>query len=194
MSRSFGDTSLTTRPPILTVPPEMSSRPATMRSAVVLPQPDGPTSTRNSPSWMSSVRSKTAWTPLSYTLSTSSNTTSAMDPPDLELRGIVERFEGLEGKRKRPRDTRSGHEQALVAGLADEHDRVVVDVHEAQRPAGERAGRAAQRDQRAHLAEELLVPLLPPRHRAARVLAPLALEPELVAREQHRHARQGHLE
>ena len=27
-----------------------------MRSAVVLPQPDGPTSTRNSPSWMSSDR------------------------------------------------------------------------------------------------------------------------------------------
>src|SRR5438067_2887328 len=78
MSRSFGETSFTTRPPIERVPSEMSSRPATMRSAVVLPQPDGPTSTRNSPSWMSSVRSKMAWTPLSYTLSTSLNATSAM--------------------------------------------------------------------------------------------------------------------
>src|SRR4051812_29491135 len=159
MSRSFGETSFTTRPPIETVPSEMSSRPATIRSAVVFPQPDGPTSTRNSPSWMSSVRSKTAWTPLSYTLSTSSNTTSAMDPPDLELRGIVERFERLEGERERPHDTRRGDEQALVARLADEHDRVVVDVHEAEGPARERAGRAAQRDQRAYLAEELVVPL-----------------------------------
>src|SRR3954453_11349512 len=156
MSRSFGDTSLTTRPPIFTVPSEMSSRPATMRSAVVLPQPDGPTSTRNSPSWMSSVRSKTAWTPLSYTLSTSSNTTSAMDPPDLELRGIVERFERLERERERPRATRCRDEQALVARLANEDDRVVVDVHEAERPAGERIGRAAQRDQRPHLTEEVL--------------------------------------
>src|SRR3954469_3651398 len=146
MSRSFGDTSLTTRPPILTVPPEMSSRPATMRRAVVLPQPDGPTSTRNSPSWMSSVRSKTAWTPLSYTLSTSSNATSAMDPPDLELRGIVERFERLERERERPRSPRSGYEQPLAARLAHEHDCVVVDVHEAEATAGERVRRATQRD------------------------------------------------
>src|SRR3954449_11834446 len=124
MSRSFGDTSLTTRPPILTVPPEMSSRPATMRRAVVLPQPDGPTSTRNSPSWMSSVRSKTAWTPLSYTLSTSSNATSAMDPPDLGLRGLVERFGRFGWVRERTWDARRGDEQALAARLTHEHDRV----------------------------------------------------------------------
>ena len=42
MSRSFGVRSLTTRPPIEIVPSEISSSPATMRSAVVLPQPDGP--------------------------------------------------------------------------------------------------------------------------------------------------------
>src|SRR5262249_16104577 len=89
MSRSFGDSSLTTRPPIETVPPEMSSSPATIRSAVVLPQPDGPTSTRNSPSPMSSERSKTAWTPLSYSLSTSLKTTSAIDqPPRIERRSV----------------------------------------------------------------------------------------------------------
>jgi hypothetical protein len=34
-------------------PPVMSSRPASMRSSVDLPQPDGPTSTTNSPSLMS---------------------------------------------------------------------------------------------------------------------------------------------
>ena len=42
MSRSFGERALTTRSPIETVPPEIVSSPATIRSAVVLPQPDGP--------------------------------------------------------------------------------------------------------------------------------------------------------
>src|SRR5258708_14672123 len=50
MSRAFGGTLLTTRPPIFTSPPEISSRPATMRSSVLLPQPEGPTRTQNSPS------------------------------------------------------------------------------------------------------------------------------------------------
>jgi hypothetical protein len=48
MSRSFGGTSLTTWPPIAISPPVMSSSPAIMRSVVLLPQPDGPTSTTNS--------------------------------------------------------------------------------------------------------------------------------------------------
>src|SRR5258706_6617342 len=50
MSRSFGATLLTTRAPIFTSPPEISSRPATMRRSVLLPQPEGPTRTQNSPS------------------------------------------------------------------------------------------------------------------------------------------------
>ena len=41
-SRSLGSTSLTTRSPMETVPSVTSSRPATSRSAVVLPQPDEP--------------------------------------------------------------------------------------------------------------------------------------------------------
>ncbi len=53
MSRSFDSTSLTTRPSIAIEPPVISSRPASIRSSVDLPQPDGPTSTTNSPSWMS---------------------------------------------------------------------------------------------------------------------------------------------
>src|SRR5712691_7032508 len=48
MSRSFGATSLTTRPPIEMVPPESPSSPAIIRSSVDLPQPEGPTSTQNS--------------------------------------------------------------------------------------------------------------------------------------------------
>src|SRR5262245_32302235 len=50
MSRSLGWTLLTTRSPIEIVPEVMFSSPASMRSKVDLPQPDGPTSTTNSPS------------------------------------------------------------------------------------------------------------------------------------------------
>src|SRR5262245_31963453 len=60
MSRSFGATSLTTRSPIFRAPSEISSRPAIMRRLVVLPHPEGPTRTMNSPSWMSRLRSFTA--------------------------------------------------------------------------------------------------------------------------------------
>src|SRR5262245_23989455 len=42
-------------------PAVTSSRPATMRSSVDFPQPEGPTSTRNSPSRTESVTSWTAW-------------------------------------------------------------------------------------------------------------------------------------
>src|SRR6185369_1689593 len=49
MSRSLGAMSLTTRPPISMVPALALSSPATMLSSVDLPQPDGPTSTVNSP-------------------------------------------------------------------------------------------------------------------------------------------------
>src|SRR5581483_3966459 len=50
MSRLFGDTCVTSRPSTTTRPSSGRSKPATMRSAVVLPQPDGPSSERNSPS------------------------------------------------------------------------------------------------------------------------------------------------
>ena len=63
-SRCLGDTPLTTRSPKLTVPEVISSRPATIRSAVVLPQPEGPTSTTNSPSATSRSRESSAFTPV----------------------------------------------------------------------------------------------------------------------------------
>src|SRR5882724_10459315 len=53
MSRSFGGRLLTALPSIRTVPPEISSRPAIMRSVVDLPHPLGPTSTMNSRSLIS---------------------------------------------------------------------------------------------------------------------------------------------
>src|SRR5271154_999474 len=50
MSRSLGCTLLTTRSPIEIVPEVMFSSPASIRSRVDLPQPEGPTSTTNAPS------------------------------------------------------------------------------------------------------------------------------------------------
>ncbi len=50
MSRSLGSSSLTTRSPMAISPAVIVSSPATMRSSVDLPQPDGPTMTTNSPS------------------------------------------------------------------------------------------------------------------------------------------------
>src|SRR3954451_24318646 len=81
MSRSRDGTWLTTRSPIRTAPPEISSSPATIRSAVVLPQPDGPTRTTNSPSAMSRSSESTALVPSAYTFVTSSRTTSATRLP-----------------------------------------------------------------------------------------------------------------
>jgi hypothetical protein len=64
MSRSFGGTSLTRLVPMRISPPEISSRPAIMRSSVDLPQPDGPTSTVKEPSVMSmSTPCRTAVSP-----------------------------------------------------------------------------------------------------------------------------------
>src|SRR3954468_6146915 len=78
MSRSFGARSLTTSPPIFRSPSEMSSSPAIMRSAVDLPQPDGPTRIISSPSRISRFMCLTASNPSGYLLTTSSNSISAM--------------------------------------------------------------------------------------------------------------------
>src|ERR671936_1345395 len=78
MSRSFGATSFTTRSPIRTWPAVISSRPATIRSEVVFPHPDGPTSTISAPSSTDRFRSETATVPSSNTFVTPSSTISAM--------------------------------------------------------------------------------------------------------------------
>src|SRR5215218_2739085 len=76
MSRSFGERSLTVSPPIFTSPLEMSSSPAIIRSAVDLPQPEGPTRIMNSPSLMSRSMSLTASKPSAKVLVTPSRTIS----------------------------------------------------------------------------------------------------------------------
>ena len=65
MSRALGARSFTTVPSIATVPAVISSSPAIIRSSVDLPQPDGPTSTMNSPSSIerSMSRSTGTWSP-----------------------------------------------------------------------------------------------------------------------------------
>ena len=59
MSRSLAGTWLTSRPSMERVPEEIDSRPAIIRSVVVLPHPDGPSSTMNSP-WRTSSETASA--------------------------------------------------------------------------------------------------------------------------------------
>src|SRR5579859_6093021 len=77
MSRSRGSVSFTCSPSMRIVPPVTSSRPATMRSAVVLPQPDGPTSTISSPSAMDRSSPLTAVVPSGNCLVMPSSTIAA---------------------------------------------------------------------------------------------------------------------
>src|SRR3954470_1538044 len=56
----------TTLPPIAISPPVISSSPAIMRSSVDLPQPDGPTSTANSPSAISMSTPRITCVPPKY--------------------------------------------------------------------------------------------------------------------------------
>ena len=69
MSRSIGGTSLTTVSSIRISPEVMASRPAIMRRVVVLPQPDGPTKTTNSLSWICRSTSFTTWVRSNFLLS-----------------------------------------------------------------------------------------------------------------------------
>src|SRR3954454_143294 len=77
MSRSLGATSLTTRSPIEISPDEASSSPATIRSAVDLPDPEGPTRIVNSPSCTARSSPSTARVPSGKTFETSSNAIDA---------------------------------------------------------------------------------------------------------------------
>src|SRR3989440_2263744 len=58
--RAYGGNPSTRRSPNRMSPPSTGEKPATMRSSVVLPQPDGPSSVNSSPSPISSVTRSTA--------------------------------------------------------------------------------------------------------------------------------------
>src|SRR4029453_10426896 len=77
MSRSLGDSWLTTRSPMRSWPSLMSSSPAIMFRQVDLPQPEGPTRIMNSPSSMSRLTSLTAMVPSGNRLLTCSRVISA---------------------------------------------------------------------------------------------------------------------
>src|SRR6516162_986390 len=77
MSRSWGEMPFTTSPPMATAPAVGSSSPATIRRAVVFPQPDGPTRTMNSPSVMVQLSASTAVVPFGKIFVTSWKETSA---------------------------------------------------------------------------------------------------------------------
>ena len=73
--RSRGGRSFASSPSSSTAPVVGSSRPATIRSTVDLPQPDGPSSTMNSPSLTSRLMVSTATVPSWNTLVTSLSAT-----------------------------------------------------------------------------------------------------------------------
>src|SRR5581483_6853560 len=77
-SRLPGATFVTSRSAMRMRPPEIVSRPPIERRRVVFPQPDGPTSTMNSPSSIVSETWSTAVTPPAYCFVTSSRTISAI--------------------------------------------------------------------------------------------------------------------
>ena len=73
MSRFLGGIEFIRISPIWIVPLSTRSRPAIMRKVVDLPQPDGPTNTKNSPGWTSILTPFTACTSPEYHLFTCSN-------------------------------------------------------------------------------------------------------------------------
>src|ERR1700720_2158180 len=115
MSRSFGGKSLTISPRIWMSPPGTSSRPAIMRILVLLPQPEGPTSTTNSLSGISRLMLRTAST-LSKRLTTLRKVTSAIRLTFCGARDeagdVVVHQECVDHQRRRGGHERAGHQHA----------------------------------------------------------------------------------
>ena len=61
VGRRFGGTPAMSRPSICKDPADGSSKPAMVRSKVVLPQPEGPSSEKNSPPAMARSTERSAW-------------------------------------------------------------------------------------------------------------------------------------
>src|SRR3954454_18820164 len=122
MSRSRDATWLTTRSPMRSRPLEISSRPATIRSAVVLPQPEGPTRTMNSPSSIWRLSELTAVVPSGYVFVTPSNVTPAIPSPPASVdRVSYQMVKGLGGgvANRRLGRVRRVDRNGLVRGRCD---------------------------------------------------------------------------
>src|SRR5690242_10732899 len=121
MSRSRGAIRLTTRSPIEISPAVIDSSPASIRNAVVLPEPEGPTSTMNSPSAISSERSRTASTVPPNVLPTSEKVTPAMSAlhrPGQHPADEVPLEEHVQDDDRERHDHRARGEQRQVGGVA----------------------------------------------------------------------------
>src|SRR3954464_6873592 len=140
-SRWRGGMRVTSRPAIRTAPVVSGSRPATIRSVVLFPHPDGPTSTTNSPGATSRLTSSTATTPPGNSLRTPSSTIPASGgatehPPDVAVE------HERDDRRRQHREHAGGGEQRIVGRvladvLRDQHrDRLAV-----------QGGREQERDQ-----------------------------------------------
>src|SRR6266702_154141 len=91
--RAGDDTSL---PPILISPPVGCSRPATQRSVVVLPQPDGPSSTTISPAGTAKLTPSIAGRPIANCLRRSMTSSGAvMISPSSSMHGSLPVTESL---------------------------------------------------------------------------------------------------
>src|SRR5215472_13048036 len=113
MSLCLGSTSLTGRPSMLIVPEVTSSRPATIRSAVVFPQPDGPTSTSSSPSPTIRSSESTATVPSPNRLVTESSSIRANLPPHAQRQALdqVPLEYQVDDDRRDRADDRAGHQR-----------------------------------------------------------------------------------
>src|SRR5882672_5199400 len=114
MSRSFDSVSLTTRASIEMLPPLTSSSPASMRSRVDLPHPEGPTRTMNSPSWMSKVMpwiTRVAPNAFSMSLNETEAMASALDRAGGEAGDHVALERVVDRRRGERIDQPGGHQQ-----------------------------------------------------------------------------------
>src|SRR2546425_929958 len=181
MSRSFGGRSLTPRSPIVISPAVISSSPATIRSVVDLPHPEGPTRTMNSLSRMWRFTSLTAGTS-SYFLLRSFIITCAMVSLPLpsafhgpgQARDVVlheERVDEGDGDRAEQRarhqlapevdvaadelgDDADGHRFLLGRREEDERvDELVPRQREREDASGQDAGHGDREDDPEHRAE-----------------------------------------
>src|SRR4030088_3029500 len=123
-SRSRAGILLTTSSSILISPEVMSSRPASMRSAVDLPQPEGPTRTMNSVSLMWRDRFLTAAVSALNRLVTFSNVTEAISRILIGAEGACEtarvalRKPGADQRRRACPEQHGGEGEA---GILDIH-------------------------------------------------------------------------
>src|SRR5271169_3832742 len=120
MSRSIGGRSFTIVSPIRISPEVMDSSPATIRSVVVLPQPEGPTRTTNSRSRISRFTPLTTWTSLNVLLRFRMTTRAIWSALDRsrQARNVVLDEEGIDERHWDRAEERAGHQLSPIKYVA----------------------------------------------------------------------------